>query len=95
MIRDILFWRGAVLGFLLPFLAFFLYANAIMEGDIVSLFVYLKKLGIHTHVMSLCVLANVLPFFLFVKKKRDAPAQGILFVTFLIVIFIFVNKLLF
>ena len=90
-----LFWRGVILGFILPLLGFVVYANIIMEGDLVALYIQLKTLDVHTHVMSLCTLINLIPFFVFVRTKRDRPAQGILMSTILIALFILLNKFLF
>ncbi len=90
-----LFWRGVILGFILPLLGFVVYANIIMEGDLVALYIQLKTLDVHTHVMSLCTLINLIPFFIFVRTKRDRPAQGVLMSTILIALFILLNKFLF
>ena len=90
-----LFWRGVILGFILPLLGFVVYANIIMEGDLLALYIQLKTLDVHTHVMSLCTLINLIPFFVFVRTKRDRPAQGILMSTILIALFILLNKFLF
>ena len=95
MITHKLFIRGLVLGFLLPVLAFVVYANISMDGDLVALFIQLKTLEVHTHVMSLCALVNLIPFFVFVRAKRDRPAQGVLMSTILIALFILINKFLF
>ena len=66
-----LFWRGVILGFILPLLGFVVYANIIMEGDLLALYIQLKTLDVHTHVMSLCTLINLIPFFVFVKAGDD------------------------
>ncbi|MEC8610417.1 MAG: hypothetical protein VXY06_01545 [Bacteroidota bacterium] len=95
MITEKLVLRGVVLGFLLPILAFVVYANISMDGDLLALFIQLKTLEVHTHVMSLCALVNLIPFFVFVRTKRDRPAQGVLMSTILIALFILINKFLF
>ena len=94
MIRDSLFVRGAVLGLLIPSIAFMVYALVRMEGDFVALYYELKALNVHTHVMSLCVLANVIPFFIFIKSNREKPAQGVLMTTILFALIIALDKLL-
>lgn len=95
MIRSKLFWRGAVLGVIIPLLAFTIYAIIILKSDIYSTFMQLKVLGVHTHVISLCTLINLAPFFLFLRKMRYEPSQGILFSTFLIVIAVYIINFLF
>ena len=95
MIRSKYFWRGAVLGLILPLLAYCIYSIIILESDIISTFIQLKVLGVHTHILSLCTLINLAPFFLFLNKMRYEPAQGIMFTTFLIVIAVYIINFLF
>lgn len=94
MIREKLFWRGAVLGLILPVLAYVAYATFYMDGDLLALYVLLRQQEVHTHVMSLCTLLNILPFFIFIKANREKPAQGILMVTIVYAILIFGAKFL-
>lgn len=94
MIQDKLFIRGAILAVLLPVVIFMLYALVRMDGDFVALYYQLKVLNVHTHVMSLCVLMNAIPFFIFIKKNREKPAQGMLMITILFALLITLDKLL-
>jgi hypothetical protein len=95
MIRDSLFLKGAVLGLILPTLAFLIYSNIIMEGDMLALYFQLKAMDVHTHVLSLCTFLNLIPFLIFIRSNREKPAQGILMVTILLALFVMVNKFLF
>jgi len=95
MIRSKFFWRGAFLGLIMPLLAFTIYSLLILESDIYSTFIQLKVLDVHTHVISLCTLVNLAPFFLFLRKMRYEPAQGILFTTFILVIAVYLINFLF
>ena len=94
MIKNQLFIRGAVLGLLIPSIVFMSYSLVRMDGDFVALYYELDALNIHSHVMSLCVLANAIPFFIFIKSNREKPAQGILMITILFALLIFLEKLL-
>ena len=94
MMKDQLFIRGAVLGLLIPSIVFMIYSLVRMDGDFVALYYELDALNIHTHVMSLCVLANAIPFFIFIKSNREKPAQGILMTTILFALLITLDKLL-
>ena len=94
MIKNQLFIRGAVLGLLIPSIVFMSYSLVRMDGDFVALYYELEALNIHSHVMSLCVLANAIPFFIFIKSNREKPAQGILMITILFALLIFLDKLL-
>ncbi|MDG1916346.1 MAG: hypothetical protein P8I29_00860 [Flavobacteriales bacterium] len=95
MIRDSLFLKGAVLGLILPTLAFLIYSNIVMEGDMLALYFQLKAMDVHTHVLSLCTFLNLIPFLIFIRSNREKPAQGILMVTILLALFVMVNKFLF
>ncbi len=94
MIKDQLFIRGSVLGVLIPTLVFMIYALIRMDGDFVALYYELNSLNIHTHVMSLCVLVNAIPFFIFIKSNREKPAQGVLMSTILFSLLIALEKII-
>jgi hypothetical protein len=95
MIRESLFWKGSVLGLILPTLAFVVYSNIKMDGDIFALYYQLKALDIHIHVLSLCTFLNLIPFLIFIRVNREKPAQGILMTTLVLALIILINKLLF
>ena len=95
MINDSLFTKGAVLGLLLPTLAFLVYSNLVMDGDMLALYYQLKAIEVHTHVLSLCTFINLIPFLIFMRADREKPAKGILMVTILLALFVMINKFLF
>ena len=95
MINDSLFIKGAVLGLILPTLAFLVYSNIVMEGDMLALYYQLKAMDVHTHVLSLCTFLNLMPFLIFMRTDRQKPAKGILMVTILLALFVMINKFLF
>ena len=95
MINDSSFIKGAVLGLILPTLAFLVYSNIVMEGDMLALYYQLKAMDVHTHVLSLCTFLNLIPFLIFMRTDREKPAKGILMVTILLALFVMINKFLF
>ena len=95
MINISLFIKGAVLGLILPTLAFLVYSNIVMEGDMLALYYQLKAMDVHTHVLSLCTFINLIPFLIFMRADREKPAKGILMVTILLALFVMINKFLF
>ena len=95
MINDSLFIKGAVLGLILPTLAFLAYSNIVMKGDMLALYYQLKAMDVHTHVLSLCTFLNLIPFLIFMRTDRQKPAKGILMVTILLALFVMINKFLF
>ena len=95
MINDSLFIKGAVLGLILPTLAFLVYSNIVMDGDMLALYYQLKAMDVHTHVLSLSTFINLIPFLIFMRTNREKPAKGILMVTILLALFVMINKFLF
>ena len=89
------FTKGAILGLILPILAFLVYSNIVMEGDMLALYYQLKAMDVHTHVLSLCTFINLIPFLIFMKADKEKPAKGILMVTILLALFVMTNKFLF
>ena len=95
MINISSFTKGAILGLILPNLAFLVYSNIVMEGDMLALYYQLKAMDVHTHVLSLCTFINLIPFLIFMKADKEKPAKGILMVTILLALFVMTNKFLF
>ena len=95
MINDSLFIKGALLGLILPTLAFLVYSIIIMEGEMLTLYYQLKAMDVHTHVLSLCIFINLIPFLILMRSDREKPAKGILMVTILLALFVMINKFLF
>jgi len=95
MIKDSLFLKGVVLGLILPTLAFLVYSNIVLEGDMLALYFQLKAMDVHTHVLSLCTFLNLIPFLIFMRADREKPAKGILMVTILLALFVMINEFLF
>lgn len=95
MINISSFTKGAILGLILPILAFLVYSNIVMEGDMLALYYQLKAMDIHTHVLSLCTFINLIPFLIFMRADKEKPAKGILMVTILLALFVMINKFLF
>ena len=95
MINISSFTKGAILGLILPNLAFLVYSNIVMEGDMLALYYQLKAMDVHTHVLSLCTFINLIPFLIFMRADKEKPAKGILMVTILLALFVMTNKFLF
>ena len=95
MINISSFTKGAILGLILPTLAFLVYSNIVMDGYMLALYYQLKAMDVHTHVMSLCTFINLVPFLIFIRAEREKSAKGILMITILLALFVMINKFLF
>lgn len=83
-------WVGAVLGFVAPLLIFGVY----YLRNIVSIRLFIKEMGdTLTAVMSLCVLANLGIFYLFLQKEFYKGARGVILATMLYAAAVFIVKL--
>jgi hypothetical protein len=70
---------GFILGLIVPVIAFTIYAIInFPDSSIVEALLFYKKGNVLTHVISLSVLSNLIPFFLFLNNKKEKTANGII-----------------
>src|SRR5437762_9387375 len=70
---------GLVCGMLSPPFAFAVYAKIKFSGKNVSeIFSHVQQPGILSTMISLCVFINLLVFFIFIWRKYDRSARGVL-----------------
>ena len=63
----------------MPIIAFSIYATInFPDSSIMEALLFYKKGNVLTHVISLSVLANLLPFFAFLNNKKEQTANGII-----------------
>ncbi len=87
------FLIGLLSGLLVPIIAFWLYAsiyhNEVGMWDLLMVF---KGRNVHTHVISLSVLSNLLVFFIGLSLQLEKFARGILGATIAYAILVFILK---
>jgi hypothetical protein len=89
------FWLGFLLGLAFPFISFLLYFLFRFRDLTFNHFVeILFQSGKYVHVMSLAVFSNLIPFMFFVRTDRFKSGRGVMTITILFVITIFVLKFL-
>jgi hypothetical protein len=77
-------WIGLVIGLLAPVMAFTIYYLVNYHYMKISGFIkYLATGDIYTPLISLCVLSNLLPFYLFINKEKYLGTKGVLASTFI------------
>lgn len=83
-------WIGLIIGFLTPFTAFFLYW--LFKYYYISFparFIWFLNLGgMWEGVVKLCVLTNLLPFYISLNKNKNRMAAGLLAATMVFVFYI-------
>ena len=87
------FWLGFLLGVFFPVVFFLLYF--MLRFRDISFSQYLQILihtGKYVHVISLAVFSNLIPFMFFMKSDRFKSGRGVMTITILFVIAVFVMK---
>jgi len=70
---------GFISGLIVPVIAFSIYATInFPDSSIMEALLFYKKGNVLTHVISLSVLANLIPFFAFLNNKKEKTANGII-----------------
>jgi hypothetical protein len=84
---------GAALGMLAPlftFLVYYLIFHSSMTLD--NFLDYLKTGQIFVSTLSLCVISNLLLFFIFIWTNKDKSARGVVMATFIYAIYVAIMK---
>ncbi len=88
--------KEVIIGFIISLLAtacgFFIYLQYISQSDISSTFNKIREGGVLGAVIALAAIPNLFVFFIFLKKKQDYRARGVLIATITIAIFTFILK---
>jgi hypothetical protein len=85
---------GIIVGLIANALGVFLAATLLGKGDDIGTVVQAARSeGFFGKLVSLGAILNLIVFFIFIKKKQDFRARGVLMATILIAIFTFVIKL--
>ena len=86
-------WLGLVLGIITPVLVMFVYYKINFFYIRVDTFLYEAFMkSIFLPLLSLCVIGNLLVFFIFLQTDRYYSSRGVVFATLLYAILIFILK---
>ena len=78
------FWTGIICGLLAPFIAFIAYYLINYKNMPVDRFIAFLQVGkTYTSIVTLCILANLAAFYLFIWRKKYNAAKGVLGATFI------------
>lgn len=85
---------GVFVGLIANAIGLFITANLLGQGDdFVTVIKAAAKEGFLGKLISLGAILNLIAFFVFIKKKQDYRARGVLLITVFIAVFTFVFKL--
>ncbi|MFH2143773.1 MAG: hypothetical protein ABIJ97_15220 [Bacteroidota bacterium] len=78
------FWIGAVIGILAPIATLLIVLRSNFKTLTIFEFLdHLERMDIYTKMLSMCVIPNLLFFFVFIWRNYLASAKGVVFATFL------------
>lgn len=88
------FWLGALFGLLIPAIAGFLfyYNFSPKSFNFVDFINYTRYLDLTSSIISLCVIPNLLCFFIFIWTEKYLSARGVVFATLVYVMLVMVIK---
>lgn len=85
---------GVFVGLIANAIGLFITANLLGQGDdFVTVIKVAAEEGFLGKLISLGAILNLIAFFVFIKKKQDYRARGVLLITVFIAVFTFVFKL--
>lgn len=83
---------GILVGLLATALGFYLYVEFVLNGSFQESLVIINNKNLYGQILSIAAIPNLLVFFIFIKKKQDYKARGVLIATFLVAFLILVSQ---
>ena len=83
---------GIVVGLLATGLGFYLYVEFVLNGSFQESLVIINNKNLYGQILSIAAIPNLLVFFIFIKKRQDYKARGVLIATFLVAFLILVSQ---
>lgn len=85
---------GVLVGLLATVTGFYLYVEFALKGTFEEALAIINEKKLYGKVLSIAAIANLLAFFIFIKKKQDYRARGVLLATFLVAFLILISQFL-
>ncbi len=85
---------GFLVGLLATIIGFYFYVEYALEGTFKEALIIINEKKLYGKILSIAAIANLLAFFVFIKKKQDYRAKGVLLATFLIAFLILISQFL-
>lgn len=90
------FWLGFLLGLLVPIIFFLIYFLFRFKDISFSYYLqFLVQTGKYIHVISFAVFSNFIPFMFFVRSNRFKSGRGVISITIIFVIALFIMQFFF
>ncbi len=85
---------GILIGLLATAAGFYLYVEFALKGTFEEALSVINEKKLYGKILSIAAIANLLVFFVFIKKKQDYRARGVLLATFLVAFLILISQFL-
>jgi hypothetical protein len=83
---------GVVVGILATLFGFYAYVEFVLSGSFQDSLTVIHKKNLYGQILSIAAIPNLLVFFVFIKKKQDYKARGVLIATFLVAFLILISQ---
>lgn len=85
---------GFIVAIFATFSGVYLYVELFFKYDLVTTFEMVQDGDLYGQIITLGAVANIFVFFIFLKKKQEARAKGVLMATIVIALFTLYSKFL-
>lgn len=83
---------GFLVGLLATAMGFYFYVEFVLNGSFQESLTIINNKNLYGQILSIAAIPNLLVFFVFIKKKQDYRARGVLIATFLVAFLILVSQ---
>lgn len=83
---------GVLVGLAATAIGFYLYVEYALKGTFEESFAVLKANSLYGQVLSIAAIPNLIAFFIFIKKRQDYRARGVLIATLFVALMILVSQ---
>ncbi|MCK0130321.1 hypothetical protein MWU59_02300 [Flavobacteriaceae bacterium F08102] len=90
MKKDIII--GFMVGILATAMGFYFYVEYALSGTFKDALAVMKAKSLYGMVLSISAIPNLVAFFVFLKKRQDMKARGVLLATLLIAFLILITQ---
>ena len=85
---------GIIVGLFATLAGYYLYVELFIDTNFKEAFRFIHQEKMYGKILSLAAVPNLLVFFVFIKKKQDQRARGVLIATLFIALLILVSQFL-
>lgn len=83
---------GIATGIIATIAGFYLYVELFIDSDFQRAFAFIHKEKMYGKILSLAAIPNLLVFFVYIKKKQDYRARGVVIATLFFALLILIAQ---